>query len=92
MRRNLILEALGGWEEKNKCSEQRDTPLQQETRQGTRGITGSMVLAQKANSNELAFKLDKDGKILEANAKAVEALGLEKAEDVIGKDFVGDLM
>jgi PAS domain S-box-containing protein len=55
-------------------------------------ITGTMVLAQRTNPDEVAIKLDSEGKVVECNAKAVEVLGLGSAEELIGKDFVQDVM
>ena len=54
-------------------------------------INGAMVLAQRSKDGEALFKLDVDGKVQDCNKKALGLLGLEKAEDVIGKDFVGDV-
>ena len=44
------------------------------------------------NLNVLGFQLDNDGKIIGCSAKVVEALGYENAEELVGKDFVGDVV
>ena len=55
-------------------------------------ITGCLVLAQKQRGDVASFKLDMDGKVVDCNRKACELVGVERPVDVIGKEFVGDMV